>query len=125
MEPFFVLAFGAIMSASVYLLLSRNVLRMVLGLLLISNGVNLSIFTAGRLGPNLPPIVPEGQTVLPETANPLPQALILTAIVMSFALTAFAVVLFERAHRSLNTLDTDAMREVEPRPARRAERDAA
>lgn len=114
MEPFFVIAFGVIMSASVYLLLSRNVLRIVLGLLLLSNGVNLSIFTAGRIGRMAPPLVAEGIATSVETANPLPQALILTAIVISFALTAFAVVLFQQAHRSLRTLDADAMREAEP-----------
>lgn len=128
MEPFFAVAFGAIMSAAAYLLLSRNVLRMVLGLLLLSNGVNLSIFIAGRMGPMTPPILADKASLAPATltttaaevaavteiANPLPQALILTAIVISFALTAFAVVLFERAYRSLGTLDTEAMREMEP-----------
>ena len=125
MEVFFVIAFGSIISAAVYLLLSRNVLRIVLGLLLISNGVNLSIFTAGRIGPKLPPLVAEGQSLLPETANPLPQALILTAIVISFSLTAFTVVLFERTQSALDTLDTDAMREVEPLPASRSTKEAA
>ena len=125
MEPFFALAFGAIISTSTYLLLSRNVLRMVLGLLLLGNGVNLSIFVAGRIGPVVPPIIPEGQATLAAMANPLPQALILTAIVISFALTAFAVVLFERAYRTLGTLDTDAMREVEPRFGSQAEKDRA
>ncbi len=118
MEPFFAVAFGAIMSAAAYLLLSRNVLRMVLGLLLLGNGVNLSIFIAGRMGPMTPPILSDKTSLDAVTAtaiaNPLPQALILTAIVISFALTAFAVVLFERAYRSLGTLDTEAMREVEP-----------
>jgi len=125
LEPFFVIAFGAIMAASAYLLLSRNVLRMVLGLLLLSNGVNLSIFVAGRMGIMTPPILPEGDGTLAEMANPLPQALILTAIVISFALTAFAVVLFERAHRALGTLDTEEMREVEPRSFGDSKKDAA
>jgi multicomponent Na+:H+ antiporter subunit C len=125
LEPFFAIAFGVIISMSTYLLLSRNVLRMVLGLLLLGNGVNLSIFVAGRMGPLVPPILAEGQATLAATANPLPQALILTAIVISFALTAFTVVLFERAYRSLGTLDTDAMRVVEPRFSSQEEKDAA
>lgn len=124
MEPFFALAFGVIISTSTYLLLSRNVLRMVLGLLLLGNGVNLSIFVAGRIGYPLPPIISDGQAKAAAMANPLPQALILTAIVISFALTAFAVVLFERAYRSLGTLDTDAMRVMEP-PGSQAEKDLA
>ena len=115
MEVWFAIAFGATMSAAAYLILSRNVMRMILGLLVLSNGVNLSIFAAGRMGTTTPPVVPEGHTTLAEMANPLPQALILTAIVISFALTAFTVVLFERTNETLGTLDTDAMREVEPR----------
>ena len=58
------------------------------------------------------------------SANPLPQALILTAIVISFSLIAFSVVLFEGAHRRLGTLDTEEMRVAEPpddRPSKRAQ----
>ncbi len=124
MEPLFALAFGVVMTISAYLLLSRNVLRIVLGLLVLSNGVNLAIFTAGRMGSMTPPIVPEGAIAPGAMANPLPQALILTAIVISFALTAFAVVLFERTHHSLKTLDTEEMREVEPRQTTIAKKDA-
>lgn len=124
MEPFFVIAFGAIISASAYLLLSRNVLRQVLGFLMLSNGVNLSIFISGRLGVMTPPILPEGGEALAANANPLPQALILTAIVISFALTAFTVVLFERAYRAMGTVDTDEMREMEPRVADHVSKEA-
>lgn len=122
MEVFFVAAFGVMMAAAAYLLMSRNLLRMVLGLLVLGNAVNLSIFIAGRLESPVPPLVPAGDTVLAVGANPLPQALILTAIVISFSLVAYAVVLFERAHRALGTLDTDAMRVAEPRPAPAAAR---
>ena len=115
MEVYFVAAFGVMMAVAAYLLLSRNVLRMVLGLLVLGNAANLAIFVAGRMGSRVPPIVPPGETSIAISANPLPQALILTAIVISFSLVAFAVVLFESAHRRLGTLDTDAMREAEPR----------
>lgn len=114
MEPVFAIAFGVMVAVAAYLLMSRNVLRIVLGLLVLGNAANLSIFIAGRLDSRLPPLVPEGETVLTGGANPLPQALILTAIVISFALVAFTVVLFESAHRRLGTLDADAMREAEP-----------
>lgn len=115
MDFFFVLAFGVMVGIAAYLLMSRNVLRIVLGLLLIGNATNLSIFIAGRIGESTPPLIAQGQTLIAGGANPLPQALILTAIVISFALVAYAVVLFQQAHRSLQTLDTDAMREAEPR----------
>lgn len=114
MEPVFVVAFGIMVAVAAYLLMSRNVLRVVLGLLVLGNAVNLSIFLAGRIGIRTPPLVEAGQTVLVGGANPLPQALILTAIVISFSLAAFTVVLIESAYRRLGTLDVDAMREAEP-----------
>jgi len=117
MEALYAVVFGAMLAAAFYLLMSRHLLRMVLGLLLLGNAVNLALFVAGRLSSRVPPLVPEGSVDLAVSANPLPQALILTAIVISFSLVAFAVVLFERAHRSLGTLDPDAMREAEPQVA--------
>ena len=124
METLYALSFGALLAAALYLLMSRNLLRMVLGLLLLGNAVNLAIFVGGRLSSTLPPLVPTGSLTLAASANPLPQALILTAIVISFSLVAYAVVLFERAHHALRTLDTDAMREAEPEstPVRDASR---
>ncbi len=124
METLYALSFGALLAAALYLLMSRNLLRMVLGLLLLGNAVNLAIFVGGRLSSAIPPLVPEGNLTLAISANPLPQALILTAIVISFSLVAFAVVLFERTHHALHTLDPDAMRvaegEAETDPKRRA-----
>lgn len=115
MEPVFALAFGVMATAAAYLILSRNVLRILLGLLVLSNAANLAIFLAGRIGTRVPPLVEAGATTVAVSANPLPQALILTAIVISFSLLAFTTVLFESAHRRLDTLDTDAMRQAEPR----------
>ena len=104
-------------AAAAYLLMSRNLLRIILGLLLLGNGVNLSIFLAGRLSSNIPPLVQEGLTTIETSANPLPQALVLTAIVISFALVAYTAVLFQRSQRALDTMDTDNMRVAEPRSA--------
>ena len=114
MEPVFALAFGVMVAVAAYLLMSRNVLRVVLGLLVLGNATNLSIFLAGRIGERTPPLVGTGEMVLVGGANPLPQALILTAIVISFSLVAFTVVLFESTNRKLGTLDTASMREAEP-----------
>lgn len=102
-------------SVAIYLLLSTHIIRMLLGIVLLSNAVNLSIFTAGRVSLIVPPIIPGGLTV-PEgvTANPLPQALILTAIVISFSFFAFLLVLAFRAYQDLGTDDTDRMRVAEP-----------
>ena len=116
MEPVFALAFGVMITVATYLILSRNVLRLLLGLLVLGNAANLAIFLAGRLGSRVPPLVEPGETTLLVSANPLPQALILTAIVISFSLVAFTAVLFENAYKRLGTLDPDAMREAETPP---------
>lgn len=114
MEPLYIIAIGVMAGAAAYLLMSRNVLRMVLGLLLLGNAANLTIFVAGRLGSSLPPLIAGDQTTIAVSANPLPQALILTAIVISFSLVAFTVVLLHKAHQRLHIVDTEAMREAEP-----------
>lgn len=116
MEHVFALAFGVLVAVAAYLILSRSVLRIVLGFLVLSNAANLAIFLAGRIGVRIPPLVPVGETTIEVSANPLPQALILTAIVISFSLVAFTAVLFENAHKRLGTLDPDQMREAETPP---------
>lgn len=114
MEPLYIIAIGVMAGVAAYLLMSRNVLRMVLGLLLLGNTANLSIFVAGRMGSVVPPLVMDDQTTIAVSANPLPQALILTAIVISFALVAFTVVLLQKAQQRLRVVDTDQMKEAEP-----------
>lgn len=106
---------GCFVAVGVYLLLSRSLIRMLLGLVVLGNGVNLLIFTAGRLTRAAAPIIPEGlvQPAGP-IANPLPQALILTAIVIGFAMFSFLLVLAYRAYQSLDADDTDRMRVAEP-----------
>lgn len=114
MEPFYIVAIGVMAGVAAYLLMSRNVLRMVLGLLLLGNAANLTLFVAGRMGSSLPPLVTAGETIIAISANPLPQALILTAIVISFSLVAFTVVLLHKTWQRLQIVDTEKMREAEP-----------
>lgn len=114
MEPLYIIAIGVMAGVAAYLLMSRNVLRMVLGLLLLGNAANLTIFVAGRMSSNLPPLITAGETTVAISANPLPQALILTAIVISFSLVAFTVVLLQKTWRRLAVVDTEKMREAEP-----------
>ena len=90
---------GVIFAAGVYLMLSGSLLRLVFGLALASNAVNLVIFAAGGLGTRRPPLIGAGQTAITEpVANALPQAMILTAIVIGFAIITFLLALFYR-HR--------------------------
>ncbi len=109
---------GLFIALGVYLLLSRSIIRMLLGMVILGNGINLLIFTAGRLTRELAPIVPAGldQPAGP-IANPLPQALILTAIVIGFAMFSFLLVLAFRAYQTLDADNTDTMRVAEPEQA--------
>jgi multisubunit Na+/H+ antiporter MnhC subunit len=115
MDELLALAFGTLLAGGTYLMLARTLLRVAVGLLLLSNAVNIAIFAAGRVLGRAPPLVePGAQALAAGTANPLPQALILTAIVISFGLTAFSLVLVHAAHRAYGTVDPDALREAEP-----------
>ena len=115
MENLLAIAVGGLVAAGVFLILARDLIRVMLGLAILSNAANLLIFTSGRVLRDAPPIIP-AQLEAPQgpMANPLPQALILTAIVIGFSLLAFALVLSYRAYVSMRTVDVDAMRLAEP-----------
>jgi multicomponent Na+:H+ antiporter subunit C len=107
-------------AVAVYLLLSKSIIRMLLGIVVLGNAINLVIFTVGRLTAEIPPIVPAGEYLpLEGSANPLPQALILTAIVIGFSLFAFLLVLGYRAYQELDADNTDNLRLAEPKEAPR------
>jgi multicomponent Na+:H+ antiporter subunit C len=155
MESILSLVVGLFFAAGIYLILSRQLVRVLLGVSILGNGVNLLIFTAGRLTEAAPPVLASNTSVahagggvmarataaqtgpLPSTdpatgevlggaaaaaagesivANPLPQALILTAIVIAFSIFAFLLVLTFRAYQSLGTQDVNEMRVAEPAP---------
>ena len=106
---------GLLSAAALWLMLSGHLLRFLLGLLLLSNAVNIAIFGAGRLTYGLPPLLgPSGEPGTAEMANALPQALLLTAIVIGFGFFAFVLALTIRAWRSFGHLDPDQMRLAEP-----------
>ncbi|MEX0731596.1 MAG: Na+/H+ antiporter subunit C [Aquisalimonadaceae bacterium] len=114
MEPVMAVVVGALFSASIYMMLRRSIVKLVIGLMLLSNAANLLIFTMGGLTRGLPPLVPEGMN-LPAggSADPLPQALVLTAIVIGFGVLAFAVVLIHRAYEVVGEDDLDEMRSTD------------
>jgi multicomponent Na+:H+ antiporter subunit C len=115
MEAVLALLVGLFLAAAIYLILSRALVRMLPGIVLLGNGVNLLIFTAGRLTRATPPLVPHDAKVpVAPFANPLPQALILTAIVIGFAMFVFLIVLAFRAYQSLDADNTDHMLLAEP-----------
>ncbi|RJL01457.1 Na+/H+ antiporter subunit C [Paracoccus siganidrum] len=115
METVLAILSGVLSACAVWLMLSGNLLRFLFGLLLLSNAVNLAIFAAGRLTEGAPPLLGQGGA-LPghQMANSLPQALLLTAIVIGFGLFAFALALTIRAYRAFGHLEVDRMRLAEP-----------
>jgi multicomponent Na+:H+ antiporter subunit C len=107
---------GATVAAGVYLALARDLLRCVVGISLVGAATNLVVFAAGRPGNPVPPLVELGGTVIEGAANPLPQALVLTAIVIGFSLTCFSLVLVLAIIQGKGTTDGDALRDAEPPP---------
>lgn len=107
-------AIGTLFSISIYLLLSRNLLRFLIGIAILSSSVNILILMAGRLTSYVPPFIDSGQ-VLPDAhlANPLPQALILTAIVIGFGLLVFSLVLIRKIWQRIGCVDTNYFRFAE------------
>ncbi|RJL06977.1 Na+/H+ antiporter subunit C [Paracoccus aestuarii] len=119
MELLLSLTIGVLVATSTYLMLDRNVLRFLFGLVLLSNAVNLVIFAAGRLTAGAPPLIDAGEYApTGVVANALPQALVLTAIVIGFGLLAFTLALVYRTFMTLGTVNSDEMRIAEPRDGR-------
>ncbi|OJF95867.1 Na+/H+ antiporter subunit C [Pararhizobium antarcticum] len=115
MEPIFAILVGLFFAVAVYLLLSKFIIRVLLGVAILGNAVNLLIFASGRILRDVPPVIGASLDMsVGPTANPLPQALILTAIVISFSFFSFLLVLSWRAYRVLETDNTDEMRVAEP-----------
>jgi multicomponent Na+:H+ antiporter subunit C len=106
---------GVLVAAGAYLMMTGKLLPYLFGLVLLSNAANLVIFVSGRLTYSRPPLVPAGEYA-PDgaVANALPQALILTAIVIGFGLLCFALALNFRAYFELGTTRMDEMRVAEP-----------
>jgi multicomponent Na+:H+ antiporter subunit C len=108
------LAVFAVVSAGLYLALSRHVLRSVVGISLVSAAANLVVFAAARPAGPLPPVILEGQSALGQATSPLPQALVLTAVVIGFALTCFSLIVALALQQRTGTVDTNELRAAEP-----------
>lgn len=108
---------GALYAAGTYLMLRRALARVLIGIALLSTGTNLLIFVAGGLMRGAPPLIAPGSEGEPTpVADPLPQAFILTAIVIGFGVLAFAVALAYRTLRDAGTEDTDLLTASEAPP---------
>lgn len=101
-------AIGVLTACGVYLVLRARTFDVILGLTLLSYATNVLIFSSGRLNPGKPPVLRDGVApTLANYADPLPQALVLTAIVIAFAMTAVTVVVAMREHADLRSDHVD------------------
>lgn len=107
METIMSILIGVLFTFGTYMVLSKSLLRIILGTSVIGHGVNLLILTMGGLKRGGPPILDIGSMSF---TDGLPQALILTAIVINFAITALFLVIAYRSYRVLGTDDMDQLR---------------
>ncbi len=103
---------GALFAAGMYSMLRRSLVKLIIGLIFLSTAGNLLIFVAGGLTPASPPLVQAKEEVAAASAaDPLPQAMILTAIVIGFGVLAFTLVLIKRTFKTVGTDDIDDLME--------------
>jgi multicomponent Na+:H+ antiporter subunit C len=113
METILSVLVGVLFAAALYMMMRRSIVKLIIGLALLGYAANLLIFVIGGLNRAAPPIIPEGFDIPPEpVADPVPQALILTAIVITFGMNAFALVLVKRTYQTTGKEDLDAMKHV-------------
>jgi multicomponent Na+:H+ antiporter subunit C len=111
MEIILAFIIGGLYAAGIYMMLRRSLVKLLIGLALLSHAANLLIFTTARLTRFESPVIPmDAQVLSNASADPLPQALILTAIVISFGVTAFALALSYSTYKSVRTDDLDKMK---------------
>ncbi len=108
---------GVLIATGAYMLLRRSFVKMVIGLALLSHAANLLIFIVARPILGRPPLVRKGETLAEAPfADPLPGALILTAIVISFGVIAFTIVLIKRTFEEIGNDDLEAMNSTDRQP---------
>ncbi|MAT96963.1 MAG: cation:proton antiporter [Anaerolineaceae bacterium] len=110
MEIIIAIIVGSLYAAGLYMIRRRSLVKLIIGLALLGHASNMLLFTMGDLVRGNPPFIPESLE-LPELplADPLPQALILTAIVIGFGAQAFAIVLVKRVYQRIGTDDIDQL----------------
>jgi len=114
MEVILAIMIGVLYAAGIYMILRRSLVKLILGIIILGNGANLLIFLLGRIVKGHPPIIPGSAEVFQDLyADPVPQALILTAIVISFGLQSFAIILIKRAYKVVKTDDLDEMNAID------------
>lgn len=109
MELLLAVLAGVLYATGLYLMLRRRLAQLIIGLGLLSNGSNILILSAAGVTRAKPPLIADPHMPIDQFADPVPQSLILTAIVIGFGVLAFALVLAHRVHHSSGSDDIDAM----------------
>lgn len=107
MEFLLAVVAGVLYATGLYLMLRRRLAQLIIGLGLLSNGSNILIFSAAGVTRGKPPLVAGSAVTVASFADPVPQSLILTAIVIGFGVLAFSLVLAHRVHQSAGSDDVD------------------
>lgn len=111
METLLAILIGSLFASAVYMILRRSIIKLIIGLIFLSHACNLLIFTVAGLVRGKMPLIDEGQTgFVGSVADPLPQALVLTAIVIGFGVIAFTIVLIEQVYHTAGAGDTDELK---------------
>ena len=114
MEIILAILVGVLYAAAIYMIMRRSVVKLILGLALLGHAAHLLSCSIGRLVRGRPPLIPDGLSApVPPFSDPLPQALILTAIVIGFGSIAFAIVLVRSVYQAVNTDDIDMLKTTE------------
>ncbi len=114
MEVILAIIVGFMYAAGIYLILRRSLVKLIIGLIILGNGVNLLLFLLGGITKGHPPVIGESETFLAGVyADPLPQALILTAIIIIFGLQSFAMIFLQQEYVQGGVEDLDSIKEEE------------
>lgn len=110
MEILLAILVGVLYTAGVYMLLRRSILKFIIGIIFLSNATNLLVFLAAGIVPGEPVFVEAAETVTSKLADPLPQALVLTAVVISFGIVVYLLAVKYRLFYDTRTDDLDQLK---------------
>ena len=110
MESLLAILIGGLFASAIYMILRRNIIKLIIGLSFLAHASNLLIFTIASTVRGKAPLIEKGEKYITETvADPLPQALILTAIVIGFGVSAFTIVLIRQVYQVKGKSDTNEL----------------
>jgi multicomponent Na+:H+ antiporter subunit C len=115
MEIVLAILVGVLYTAGVYMLLRRSILKFIIGIIYMSNATNLLVFLSSGIIPGNPAFVGEGVTNTAQLADPLPQAMVLTAIVIGLGMVVFILALKYKFFEVTGTDDLDQLQQTDSR----------